>query len=117
MPDKMQILKSPHAIARAKERYNLDLTDEDIEYICKFCWAGNAGLPLLIKTIHGEYKHSSSQTRIFRMMYRGVLIEPVIYKVKGKNILKCVTINPPPENPEARFYVSNRRRKLEEPNN
>lgn len=56
MNDKMTVLPSPHAIQRAKERYNLDLTQEDIEYICKFCLAGNAGPPLLTKNIFGELK-------------------------------------------------------------
>lgn len=113
MNGKMTVLPSPHAIQRAKERYNLDLTQEDIEYICKFCLAGNAGPPLLTKNIFGELKNYSVHTgRIYRMEYKGQIIEPVIKKTKGKNEVKCATINPPPTS-DGRCYTSNKRREIE----
>lgn len=46
------------------------------------------------------------------MEYKGQIIEPVIKKTKGKNEVKCVTINPPPTS-DGRCHTSNKRREIE----
>lgn len=85
-----------HAVQRAKERYGLDLTEKDLEWIAKFCWSGNAGEPMLIKDIHGHYKKPFKSLKIFRFVYRDKLVEVVVRRHKD-GALRVLTFNPPPD--------------------
>ena len=63
-----------HAIERAKERYKLDLTFEDIDEIVKIASSGN--VKEIKRLDHIGRKNESQKT--FRFRYNGKLIEPVI---------------------------------------
>lgn len=68
-----------HAILRAKERYNLDLTFDDLRKILDNILEGNARFKIC--------KHSECKT--YRVRYKGILLEPVV----SENY-KIVTFNP-----------------------
>ena len=63
-----------HAIQRAKERYGLDLTMEDIDFILSEILSGKAKNV----TKPNMFGYFNQDTAHYRLRYKGVLIEPVV---------------------------------------
>jgi hypothetical protein len=68
-----------HAIERAKERYKLDLTYEDL---------GN--IIALIQEGHAKFSHKNGALWIYRLRYKHILVVPVL----SENKLRIITFNP-----------------------
>ena len=76
----------PHAIERAKERYNLDLNELDLAMIVILARFG------LGKEIFYPSK-IQHEARLFNMRYGGKLVQPVILNLHDKNAI-IVTFKP-----------------------
>ena len=69
-----------HALERAKERYNLDLTKEDLCQIAKRCFKLEGATKMLIKDAHGYFKKVKGVAGPYKLEYRGILVCVVLLK-------------------------------------
>ena len=65
-----------HAIKRAKERYGVELTFEDLKTILNEILEGNAKQLARPKNIFGL----ESKGDVYNIRYKGVLMQPIVYE-------------------------------------
>jgi len=81
------IIKEPHAISRARERYNLELNHFDLIMIIMLVKCG------LGKEVFYPNVHNKQTARFFNLRYGGKLIQPVILNLEDTNTV-IVTFKP-----------------------
>lgn len=89
-----------HALQRAKERYNLDLTNEDLQSIIKDCLAGKCN-KLLVKNKFGQIKHTVKPNKegCYRINYKGNIIDFVLGKQNKQ--YRIATLLPKPKDTQS----------------
>lgn len=84
-----------HAIQRAKERYNLDLTTEDLTDILKLCF--KSGKKLSVRDKFGIIKSVKGKTGPYRISYKNMVIDVSIDRSPMDKSYRIATFLPKPK--------------------
>lgn len=89
-----------HAIKRAKERYNIDLTLQDLQEITKRCIKGKDVTRLTVRDKFGMLpkKDYKSGFTCYRLKYNNKYMDVVFEQFKGNK--RITTFLPPPKEPQ-----------------
>ena len=103
-----------HALERAKERYGLELTKEDLRDISKRCVKLNNAIKMGVKDAHGHFKKLKGPEGPYKLEYNGTLICVVLKKSGNKDDKRYYvgTFIPLPEDKNANYISSNLYREL-----
>ena len=103
-----------HALERAKERYNLDLTKEDLCQIAKRCFKLDGATKMGVKDAHGHFKTMKGAAGPYKLEYNGTLICVVLMKSTNEKDKRYYvgTFLPLPEDRNVNYISSKLYREL-----
>jgi len=87
-----------HALERAKERYNMDLTSEDLEVIMEQCLKGKDVSRLAVRDKFGTPHSPRNELGCYRLKYKGQVIDVALAKGLDRGSYRIATFMPRPEN-------------------
>lgn len=85
-----------HAIERAKERYNLDLTTDDLNNIANEILAGRDIKKLTVKDKFGRLYTSKNELGCYRLKYKNKYLDVVLSRCTDKDSYRVATFLPAP---------------------
>ena len=103
-----------HALERAKERYGLDLTKEDLRDISKRCVKLNNVVKMGVKDAYGHFRKMRGAEGPYKLEYNGTLICVVLVKSGNKADKRYYvgTFIPLPEDKNVNYISSKLYREL-----
>ena len=95
-----------HAIERAKQRYNLDLTTDDLNNIAKEVLAGHNIKKLAVRDKLGRLYSSKNELGCYRLKYKNRLMDVVLSRCIDVDSYRVATFLPEPKDPNVTIVDS-----------
>ena len=97
-----------HALERAKERYGLDLTKDDLSKISKRCVKLISATKLGVKDIHGHFRKMKGAEGPYKLEYNGTLVYVVLTRSNKEDDKRyyIMTFLPIPEDKGLNYITS-----------